>query len=86
MISPKHDITKNGSLNSLIELEAENESETSVFNPKKVVLQVTGVSEKAKLYLGEELLEAKPDKDITVDLTSPVTFKVVAENERDVKF
>ena len=82
----KNDITKNGSLNSLIELEAENESETSVFNPKKVVLQVTGVSEKAKLYLGEELLEAKPDKDITVDLTSPVTFKVVAENERDVKF
>ena len=51
-----------------------------------MVLQVTGVSEKAKLYLGEELLEAKPDKDITVDLTSPVTFKVVAENERDVKF
>ena len=80
----KQDITLNAPLESLILLEAENESETSKFDQKHVVLQVTGISSDAKLYMGEVLQQIATD--ITVDLTTPVTFKVLAQNERDAKF
>ena len=80
----KQDVTPNVPLESVVLLEAENESATSKFDQKNVVLQVTGISTNAKLYKGEELQQTATD--ITVDLTAPVTFKVLAENERDAKF
>ena len=80
----KQDVTPNVPLESIVLLEAENESATSKFDQKNVVLQVTGISTNAKLYKGEVLQQTATD--ITVDLTAPVTFKVLAENERDAKF
>ena len=80
----KQDVTPNVPLESVVLLEAENESATSKFDQKNVVLQVTGISTNAKLYKGEVLQQTATD--ITVDLTAPVTFKVLAENERDAKF
>ena len=80
----KQDITLTDPLATLVLLEAENESATSKFDQKNVVLQVTGISTNAKLYKGEVLQQTATD--ITVDLTTPVTFKVLAQNERDAKF
>ena len=80
----KNDITPTTPLASFIELEAENESADQQLNPKNVVLQVTGISPNAKLYKDNE--EVQPATDLTVDLSSPVILKVVAENGHNVKF
>ena len=55
-----------------------------VANPSDVVLKVVGISPNATLYNGDK--KQQTNVDFHADLTKPLTLKVVAENERDVKF
>ena len=81
----KEDITLNAApLPSTLLLEAENASESSQLNPSDVVLKVVGISPNATLYNGDK--KQQTNEEFHADLTKPLTLRVVAENERDVKF
>ena len=68
----------------LIVFEAGDNSATEKFNPKEAVLVVSSISQGAKLYNGNS--EVALNSDLKVDLSSPLTLRVVAQNNRDAKF
>ena len=67
----------------LIVLEPEAESADKMIDPKKVVLVVSSLSPNAKLFNGET--EIALNSEMKVDLSSALTLKVVAQNERNTK-
>ena len=67
-----------------IDLEVQDESATSTIDITKITIVIDAISPNAKIYKGDE--ELIVGSDIKLDLTKPQTLRVVAQNQRDVKY
>ena len=68
----------------MINLEAQDESPTSQIDITNVTLVVDEISPNAKLYKDDK--EIAVGSDIKLDLSTPQTLRVEAQNKRDVKY
>ena len=67
-----------------VNLEAQDESATSKLDITNVTLVVNEISPNAKLYKDDK--EIAVGSDIKLDLSTPQTLRVEAQNKRDVKY